>query len=105
MNTFGEIYKQVRLIPKGRVASYGWIARKIGVKDIRVVGWALHCNKDPKKTPCHRVVKKDGSLAGGYVFGGKDKQKQLLLDEGIRFDSQNRVKSEFSIEEKQLGDS
>jgi len=58
----------------------------------RVVGFALHQNPDPKNIPCHRVVFKDGSLAPGYLFGGKEKQKQLLLSEGVKFQD-DRVKS------------
>lgn len=87
---FKKIYEEVKKIPKGKVATYGEIARKVGTTP-RVVGFALHRNPDPKNIPCHRVVFKDGSLAPGYLFGGKEKQKELLLSEGVRFQN-DRVK-------------
>ena len=86
---FEEIYQQVKKIPKGRVTTYGVIARKLGI-DPRVVGWALHGNRDPK-CPCHRVVNRDGQLAPGYVFGGPNKQKERLLAEGVKFKKDGRV--------------
>lgn len=51
----------------------------------RVVGFALHANKDPKNIPCHRVIKSNGTLAKGYAFGGKQKQKEILEKEGVIF--------------------
>ncbi len=51
---FDRIYKEVKKIPKGEVAAYGEIARKVGTTP-RVVGFALHQNPDPKNIPCHRV--------------------------------------------------
>lgn len=87
---FERIYEEVKKIPKGEVATYGEIARKAGTTP-RVVGFALHQNPDPKNTPCHRVVFKDGSLSPGYVFGGIDVQKKLLKDEGITFDEKGKI--------------
>jgi len=57
----------------------------------RVVGFALHANKDPKNIPCHRVIKSNGTLAKGYAFGGAEKQKELLKKEGIVFLKNNCV--------------
>jgi len=57
----------------------------------RIVGYALHRNPEPNVIPCHRVVFKDGSLCAGYVFGGADVQRGLLLDEGVVFDQNGRV--------------
>ncbi len=51
----------------------------------RVIGNYLHDNKDPVTIPCHRVVHSDGRLAAGYVFGGEDKQRNLLEGEGVVF--------------------
>lgn len=87
---FDRIYEEVKKIPRGKVATYGEIAKKAGTTP-RVVGFALHQNPDPKNIPCHRVVFKDGSLSTGYVFGGIDKQKYTLLNEGVFFDEQNKV--------------
>jgi len=85
MNTFEKIYKVVAKIPKGKVTTYGIIAKKIGISNPRVVGYALHVNKNPDSVPCHRVVNKEGELAKGYAFGGLGIQKQLLEQEGIKF--------------------
>ena len=54
---FQRVYEVVKLIPSGKVATYGQIAMILGIKDARKVGWALHANKDPN-VPCHRVVNK-----------------------------------------------
>lgn len=85
MNTFDKVYKAVSKIPKGKVSTYGEIAKLMGISNPRVVGYALHVNKDPDNIPCHRVVNKFGKLAPGYAFGGLDVQKQLLEQEGITF--------------------
>jgi len=84
--TFRIIYDLVMRIPVGRVTTYKQIALKLGIKDIRIVGYALNKNpEDPKTIPCHRVVRSDGSLASGYAFGGASKQKELLSSEGVKF--------------------
>ena len=80
---FERIYEEVKKIPKGEVATYGAIAKKAGTTP-RVVGFALHKNPDPKNIPCHRVVFKDGSLSQSHAFEGINKQKQRLVDEGVR---------------------
>jgi methylated-DNA-protein-cysteine methyltransferase-like protein len=85
MTPFEKIYKLVSLVPKGKVLTYKKIAEITGIKDIRVVGFALNKNKDPKKVPCHRVVRSDGKLAEGYVFGGQRMQKKKLIEEGVKF--------------------
>lgn len=77
---FHKIYEEVRKIPKGKTAAYGEIAKKAKVS-CRVVGWALHANKDPENIPCHRVVFKDGSCSSGYAFGGKKAQEKMLAKE------------------------
>ncbi len=81
---FEEIWKITTEIPKGKVATYGQIAKILGTRDSRRVGQALHANKNPN-VPCHRVVFADGSLASGYVFGGSGEQKKKLLAEGVKF--------------------
>ncbi len=88
-NTFTAVYSAVQKIPRGNVTTYGEIAKYIGIRNSRVVGFALHANPNSDKTPCHRVVTKDGKLAKGYAFGGAGIQKQLLENEGIKFNSEN----------------
>ena len=95
MNTFEEIYEEVCLIPKGSVASYGYVACRLGNPRLsRVVGYALHANPRPGVIPCHRVVMKDGSLTPGFAFGGMDEQRRLLEDEGVVFLPDGRVDME-----------
>lgn len=84
IGVFARIYQEVEKIPRGETATYGEIALLAGTAP-RVVGYALHANKNPGKVPCHRVVFKDGSLAKGYVFGGEGEQKRKLQSEGVLF--------------------
>lgn len=84
MNTYGLIYEQVKKIPRGFVASYGQIAALAGNRRwARVVGYALHVNPDPGSIPCYRVVTKDGRLSEAFAFGGVNRQKILLEQDGI----------------------
>ena len=95
MNTFEEIYEEVCLIPRGRVASYGYIACRVGNPRLsRVVGYALHSNPRPLEIPCHRVVMKDGRLTSAFAFGGENRQRELLESEGITFLPDGRVDME-----------
>ena len=83
---FNRVYEVVKLIPEGKVLSYGMVAKAIGApRSSRQVGWALHCNPQPGVIPCHRVVFKDGSLTSGFAFGGRNVQKAMLLSEGVGF--------------------
>ena len=84
MSFFEQVYEVVKRIPKGKVTSYGQIAKMCGNHRMaRQVGWALHANPSQKDIPCHRVVNKDGFLSKGYAFGGIDVQKAMLENEGI----------------------
>jgi len=66
----------------GKVTTYGIIAKKIGTRDARRVGHALHANKS-QQVPCHRVVNKNGGLAKSFGFGGAWEQAKRLEAEGI----------------------
>lgn len=83
------VWEATRLIPKGRVATYGLIAKIIGrPKAARAVGNALNKNPYAPAVPCHRVVRSDGTVGG---FAGGTKQKIILLTkEGIAI-KQGRV--------------
>lgn len=98
MSAFSErIYEVVKLIPCGRVMSYGQVARLAGnPRGARAVGFALHRNPQPGVIPCHRVVFRDGSLAPGFAFGGPDEQRRLLEAEGVGFTEDGRVDMEKS---------
>jgi len=86
MKQYNKIYSVVAKIPKGRVMTYGQVAKLAKINNPRFVGFALHQNKFPSTVPCHRVIKSDGRLAVGYAFGGMKKQKEKLEEEGIIFD-------------------
>lgn len=83
---FLKIYDVVKDIPVGKVASYGQIAELVGNRRLsRVVGYALHSNPEPGVIPCHRVVTRNGEVSKAFAFGGENKQRQLLMEEGITF--------------------
>lgn len=93
-----KVYETVRRVPRGKVVSYGQVARLIGQpRKARFVGYAMHGNPDPwdcaaqTGVPCHRVVFKDGSLAPGFAFGGPDEQRARLTAEGVTFLDDGRV--------------
>ncbi|MBL7836656.1 MAG: MGMT family protein [Bacteroidetes bacterium] len=83
-NFFGMVYEVVKLIPYGRVTSYGAIAAYLGAKSSsRMVGWALNASHGPfSDIPAHRVVNRNGILSGKAHFGGEN-MKSLLEAEGI----------------------
>lgn len=76
-----EVYKITRTIPVGKTLNYKDVARLAGhPRAARAVGNALNKNIDPK-TPCHRVIRSDGSV-GGFRYGSKQKT-HLLKNEGM----------------------
>ncbi len=92
MNTFEEIYRVVRHIPRGYVMTYGGVAAAAGnPRMARTVGWALHVNPEPGVIPCHRVVNREGRLAPAFAFGGEEVQRVLLEKEGVPFLPDGRV--------------
>lgn len=78
MTPFSEaVYRVVKTIPRGEVRSYQWVAERIGRPTAyRAVGQALKRNPDPKRVPCHRVIRSDGSI-GGYAWGVRRKRELL----------------------------
>jgi methylated-DNA-protein-cysteine methyltransferase related protein len=84
-NFFGDVYEVVKLIPRGRVTSYGAIANYLGVKgSARMVGWAMNQAHGDHSVPAHRVVNRAGLLTGKHFFsGGPEAMQQLLEAEGI----------------------
>lgn len=81
-----KIYKIASKIPKGKVATYGQLAKMAGnPRAARAVGMCMKHNPDMKVVPCHRVVASDGKLTG-YAFGnGIPTKKKMLLKEGVVF--------------------
>ena len=79
-----NVYKAVKLIPEGKVATYGQIAKLAGYpRAARAVGNALHRNPDETNVHCNRVVNADGRLAKSFGFGGPDEQRRRLLADGV----------------------
>ena len=79
-----ELYELLRKIPKGKVVTYGTLAKILGNRFwARAIGNALHINPDGIKYPCYKVVNHKGKLTDNYVFGGIDAQKQHLESDGI----------------------
>ena len=83
MNIDKEIYKKLLEVPKGKITTYGDLAKAVGMKNgQRIVGKIMNKNPYPVIIPCHRVVKSDGNV-GGYAFGENVKVK-MLSNEGIQ---------------------
>jgi len=89
---FDRVYDITRLIPYGRVTSYGAIARFLGSgKSARMVGWALNSSHArPDFIPAHRVVNLNGLLTGKHHFGNSSTMQQLLENEGLIID-ENKI--------------
>ena len=83
--TFSQkVWALTSRVPRGKVTTYGAIARKLKTRAYRAVGNAMHCNPYAPAVPCHRVVGSDGHLTG---FGQGLKQKEAMLkSEGVAVD-------------------
>jgi len=84
-NFFDKVYQVARLIPFGKVTSYGAIATYLGAaKSARMVGWAMNnSHNQTEEVPAHRVVNRKGLLTGKHHFDGTNLMQQLLENEGI----------------------
>ena len=83
-NFFNKVYQVARLIPYGRVTSYGAIGKYLGaVKSARMVGWAMNKSHNLEDVPAHRVVNRKGLLTGKHHFDGTNLMQQLLENEGV----------------------
>jgi methylated-DNA-protein-cysteine methyltransferase related protein len=92
-NFFEKVYSVVRLIPEGRITTYGAIARCIGSpQSARMVGWALNSTKRATGwIPAHRVINRSGLLTGKVHFPGSNTMRELLESEGIQIDEFDKV--------------
>jgi methylated-DNA-protein-cysteine methyltransferase-like protein len=89
-STFEQIYQMVRHIPPGQVATYGQIARLLGMAhSARTVGWALRALPEGSNVPWQRVVNAQGTISLDPY--GAAVQKALLESEGVFFDEQGRI--------------
>ena len=83
-NFFDKVYEVAKLIPYGRVTSYGAIAKYLGAaKSARMVGWAMNASHNNDAVPAHRVVNRNGLLTGKHYFDGTNLMQQLLESEGL----------------------
>jgi methylated-DNA-protein-cysteine methyltransferase-like protein len=82
---FDQVFQVARLIPKGRVTSYGAIGKFLGAaSSARMVGWAMAaCGSARPKVPAHRVVNSSGLLSGRHHFKPPERMEQLLEAEGV----------------------
>ena len=84
-NFFDDVYEVVRLVPKGRVTSYGAIARYLGTAmSARMVGWAMNAAHTGENVPAHRVVNSQGLLTGKHHFKTPTAMQRALEKEGIK---------------------
>ena len=102
---FRDVYDVVKLIPKGRVTSYGAIAKYLGMpRSSRMVGWAMNSAHSLIDVPAHRVVNRNGLLTGKMHFSTPDQMEELLKIEGIEVikDQILDFKNKFWDPEKEL---
>lgn len=91
-SSYARIYAVVRRIPRGRVATYGQVARLAGFpRHARLVGYALHALPENSSIPWQRVINSKGEVSPRTIPGCDGLQVQLLEDEGVYFDTRGRI--------------
>jgi methylated-DNA-protein-cysteine methyltransferase-like protein len=90
---FKDVYDVVRLIPKGRVTSYGAIANYLGDKrGARMVGYAMNAaHQQIPAVPAHRVLNRAGLLTGKHHFAHQNEMQELLESEGLVVNNEQLV--------------
>jgi methylated-DNA-protein-cysteine methyltransferase-like protein len=92
LGSYARIYAIVRRIPRGRVASYGQVARMAGLPGrARQVGYAMYALPNGSKVPWHRVINARGTVSRRRVPGAELTQRMLLEKEGVRFGAGGRI--------------
>lgn len=83
-NFYDRVYEVAKLIPYGRVTSYGAIAKFLGAaRSARMVGYAMNGSHIHNDVPAHRVVNRKGLLTGKHHFNGTNLMEDLLISEGV----------------------
>lgn len=83
-NFFADVYEVVKLVPAGRVTSYGAVARYLGsAGSARVVGWAMLNAHPLTEVPAHRVVNRQGLLTGRQHYPSPTEMQERLEAEGV----------------------
>lgn len=91
-NYFEDVYEVVKLIPEGRVTSYGAIANYLGLRGgARLVGWAMNASFTLDNVPAHRVINSKGILSGKHHFKPPNSMQELLEKEGIKVEDDQVV--------------
>jgi methylated-DNA-protein-cysteine methyltransferase-like protein len=92
-SSYERIWKVVKRIPAGKVATYGQVARLAGLGGgARLVGYALHALPDDERNvPWQRVINAQGRISPRHFSGAEELQRKLLAREGVRFDARARV--------------
>lgn len=86
LSFYDKVYIVASQIPKGKVTSYGAIAKKLGMQSsARLVGHAMAAVPDDLEVPAHRVINSAGALSGSHKFGGYERMRWLLEREGVTF--------------------
>lgn len=81
---FKSVFEIVKLVPFGRVTTYGSIAKALGTpKSSRMVGWAMNASHGDESVPAHRVVNRNGLLTGKMHFATPTQMQERLEAEGI----------------------
>ena len=84
-NFFEDVYAVVKLVPQGRVTTYGAIAEYLGTKSSsRIVGWAMNAAHHDPTIPAHRVINRNGRLTGKLHFPTPTRMQELLEQEGVK---------------------
>jgi len=87
-----RVYALVRACPSGRVTTYGALGKALGhPRGARMIGWVMNETPDRLEVPAQRVIAKDGTLTGGWAFGGVEAMRALLVGEGVEFDERGRA--------------
>lgn len=94
-NYFDLVYQVVKLIPKGRVTSYGAIADYLSLKSgARMVGYAMNASHTDPEVPAHRVVNRKGLLTGKHHFPAPTLMQELLEAEGVMVENDQIINFE-----------
>ncbi len=94
-NFFEQVYAVVRIIPEGRVTTYGAIAQFLSAKNAaRMVGWAMNAAHQMLDVPAHRVVNRNGMLSGKHHFPGENLMEELLISEGHQIEKDQIINFE-----------
>jgi methylated-DNA-protein-cysteine methyltransferase-like protein len=103
---FEDVWEVVKLIPRGRVTTYGAIAQYLGTRmSARMVGWAMNASHSLPDIPAQRVVNRNGMLSGKAHFGSPTRMQELLEADGVtvKDDTVQEFSERFWDPSKEIG--